>query len=105
MTDLSSSIIYGSLTPVIFSLPAQFGQYPIYSACTDALLWPSLALIGSGTARIAPDREQVDMAWKLVLALVVILILAGIGLAVYGGQLTPERQRFEQVLPDERFPD
>jgi hypothetical protein len=45
------------------------------------------------------------MAWKLVLALVVILILAGIGLAVYGGQLTPERQRLEQVLPDERFPD
>jgi hypothetical protein len=45
------------------------------------------------------------MAWKLVLVLVVILILAGIGLAVYGGQLTPERQRFEQVLPDERFPD
>jgi len=45
------------------------------------------------------------MAWKLVLVLVVILILAGIGLAFYGGQITPERQRIEQVVPDERFPD
>ena len=45
------------------------------------------------------------MAWKLVLALVVILILAAIGLAVYGGQITPERQRIEQVVPDDRFPD
>ncbi len=45
------------------------------------------------------------MVWKLVVALVVILILAGIGLAVYGGQLTPERERVEQVLPDDRFPN
>ena len=45
------------------------------------------------------------MAWKLVLALVVILILAGIGLAVYGGRITPERQRIEQVVPNERFPE
>jgi hypothetical protein len=45
------------------------------------------------------------MAWKLVAALVVILILAGIGLAVYGGQITPERQRIEQVVPNDRFPD
>lgn len=45
------------------------------------------------------------MAWKLALALAVALVLAGIALAVYGGQITPEQQRIEQVLPDERFPD
>ena len=45
------------------------------------------------------------MAWKLLLALVGLVILAAIGLAVYGGQITPEQQRIEQVLPDERFPD
>ena len=45
------------------------------------------------------------MAWKLVLVLVASLILAGMGLAVYGGQLVPERQRIEQVVPNERFPD
>ncbi len=44
------------------------------------------------------------MARKLVLALVVALILAGIGLAIYGSRLTPEAQRFEQVVPDDRFP-
>jgi hypothetical protein len=45
------------------------------------------------------------MAWKLLLVLVVLLILGAIGLAIYGGQLTPEQQRIEQVLPDEQFPD
>jgi len=45
------------------------------------------------------------MAWKLVFALGVILILAAFALAVYGGQLAPELQKIEQVLPDELFQD
>jgi hypothetical protein len=45
------------------------------------------------------------MGLKLVLGLVGILVLAGAGLAIYGSQLTPEQQRIEQVLPDDRFPN
>jgi hypothetical protein len=44
------------------------------------------------------------MAWKLLLALVILLVLAGVGLAIYGGQLSPDQQRIEQALPDDRFP-
>lgn len=45
------------------------------------------------------------MAWKLLVTLAGMLILAGIGLSVYGGRLVPEQQKIEQVLPDERFSD
>ena len=105
MTDLSSSFIYASLTPVIFGLPAQFGQGPQYSACAHAFVWSSLGSTGSITAHAAPDEERNDMSWKLLAALAVMLILAAIGLSVYGERLVPEQQRIEQVLPDERFSD
>ena len=45
------------------------------------------------------------MGLRLVLILVVLLVLAGAGLAIYGSQVTPEQQRIEQVLPDDRFPN
>ncbi len=45
------------------------------------------------------------MSWKLLAALAVMLILAAIGLSVYGERLVPEQQRIEQALPDERFSD
>jgi hypothetical protein len=48
-------------------------------------------------------RQEV-MAWKLVLGIVILVLIGGAGLAIYGGQLTPERERIEQVLPDDRFP-
>ena len=63
------------------------------------------ALRGVSRRRQLGDEERNDMAWKLLVALAVMLILAGIGLSVYGGRLTPEQQRIEQVLPDERFSD
>jgi hypothetical protein len=105
MTDLSSSFIYASITLVIFSLPAQFGQHRVYSACAKPWLWSSLAPGGRIAARGTLDEEWVNMAWKLLFALVVMLILATIVLAVYGENFVPEQQRIEQVLPDERFPD
>ena len=45
------------------------------------------------------------MGWKLVIALVLVLILGAAGLAFYGGQLQPLQQAREQVLPDDRFPN
>jgi len=44
------------------------------------------------------------MLWKALLALIILLIIGGVGLAIYGGRLEPQQQRIEQVLPDDRFP-
>ncbi len=46
------------------------------------------------------------MGWglRILLALILLLVLAGIGLVIYGSSLTPEPQPVEQVLPDDRFP-
>jgi hypothetical protein len=41
---------------------------------------------------------------KVFLGIVLVLVLAGGGLAIYGGQVKPERKTVEQVLPNERFP-
>lgn len=41
---------------------------------------------------------------KLFGGILLLLILAGGGLAIYGSQVKPSRHNVEQVLPDERFP-
>ena len=43
------------------------------------------------------------MALKLLLGFVVVVVLAIIGLAIYGSQVTPPQQVHEQVLPNEQF--
>lgn len=55
--------------------------------------------------RMAWNEERNIMAWKILAALAVLVILAAFGLSVYGGRLEPEQQRIEQVIPDERFSD
>ena len=40
---------------------------------------------------------------KLFAGILLLLVLAGAGLAIYGIQVKPARHNIEQVLPDERF--
>jgi hypothetical protein len=54
---------------------------------------------------MARTKEWIIMAWKVLAALAVLVILAAFGLSGYGGRVEPEQQRIEQVIPDERFPD
>jgi len=44
------------------------------------------------------------MAWKLLLAFVVVSIVGAGALAFYGASVGPEQHSIEQVLPDDRFP-
>ncbi|MGQ0740883.1 MAG: hypothetical protein ACT4OG_01115 [Alphaproteobacteria bacterium] len=46
------------------------------------------------------------MTWgtKIFAGTVLVLILAGAGLAIHGSNVQPERKTVERVLPDERFP-
>lgn len=41
---------------------------------------------------------------RLFAAAVVLLVLVAGGLAYYGSTVTPQRQKVEKVLPDDRFP-
>ncbi len=43
------------------------------------------------------------MAWKLLIGVMVILILAAAGLTFYGSQVTPTQTPVEQVVPNERL--
>lgn len=43
------------------------------------------------------------MAWKLLAGVVVVLILAAAGLAIYGRQVTPAQTPVEQIVPNERL--
>lgn len=46
------------------------------------------------------------MALKLTAAgLVTLAILAAAGLAIYGARVTPAQHTYEQVLPNDRFPN
>ena len=44
------------------------------------------------------------MVWKAVGAVLVVVVLGAAGLAIYGAQVEPESRTYEQVLPDDRFP-
>mgnify|MGYP001599476875 CR=1 FL=1 len=46
------------------------------------------------------------MGWSARIAIVVavLLILGGVGLAVYGGMLQPPHRTYEQVLSNDHFP-
>ncbi|HEX3808727.1 MAG TPA: hypothetical protein VHW02_03410 [Rhizomicrobium sp.] len=46
------------------------------------------------------------MGWtaRIAIAVAVLLILGGIGLAVYGGMLQPPHQAYQVVLSNDRFP-
>jgi hypothetical protein len=45
------------------------------------------------------------MALKAMAALLVVAVLAAAGLAIYGAQVKPVQRSYEQVLPDDRFPN
>ena len=43
------------------------------------------------------------MGTKLIIIVVVLIVAMG-GLAIYGSQVTPPSHTYEQVLPNDRFP-
>lgn len=45
------------------------------------------------------------MGWKLLIAFVLIVLVGAGGLATYGARVSPPQQTFQQVLPNDRFPN
>lgn len=48
-------------------------------------------------------QESSGVAVKIAAVVGAVLVLAAIGLAIYGGAVSPVRQSVEKVLPDSRF--
>ena len=40
----------------------------------------------------------------LALAILVVVVLGGVALSIYGGRLEPVSRHYEQVVPDDRLP-
>lgn len=40
----------------------------------------------------------------LGISLIVVLIVAAVGLTIYGGRVTPDSHHYEQAVPDDRLP-
>ena len=48
--------------------------------------------------------ESGDWGGRIAIGIAVLLILAAIGLTIYGGTVRPQQHAIEQVLPNDRFP-
>jgi hypothetical protein len=50
------------------------------------------------------SSEGMGWSGRIAIAAGVLLILAAIGLTIYGGTLRPHQHEVEQVIPNDRFP-
>lgn len=52
-------------------------------------------------------RNSETMGWGsgIAVALAILVVVAAVGLAVYGGRITPVQHPVEQIIPNDRLPN
>lgn len=55
-------------------------------------------------SRRAMGNEGVGWAAWLAIALAGVVLVAAVGLTIYGGRVEPVSRHYEQVVPDDRLP-